>query len=175
VDGLRPHLVPTQHRMVFGQAVGSLEARVRVPGLETDVIVEDEGGRDDGLRATVDAAYRPKYALGGGGSVGGTTTDSGAGRRAVRRSVSGSDGSPEGPDAVRRAMRKHTTYVTSSGAQLERAPRRRHWRRQRCFTGYSKRLRASRRWQPRPVGHATAKTFVSAAQKPLRRGSDRST
>src|ERR1700691_173839 len=45
----------------FGHVVGSRRARIRIPGLEADVAVEDVGGDDGELRASVDAAYRDKY------------------------------------------------------------------------------------------------------------------
>jgi hypothetical protein len=44
----------------FGHVVGSRRARIRVPGLEADVAVEDIGDVGE-LRASVDAAYRAKY------------------------------------------------------------------------------------------------------------------
>ena len=50
----------------FGDVVDSRRARIRVPGLEADVAVEDVGGSADGLRASVDAAYRAKYGRFGG-------------------------------------------------------------------------------------------------------------
>ena len=42
----------------FGQVLDSRRARVRVPGVEADVSVEDVG---EAMRAHVDAAYRTKY------------------------------------------------------------------------------------------------------------------
>jgi len=45
----------------FGHAVRSRRARIRVPGLEADIAVEDVGGHEAQLRASVDAAYRAKY------------------------------------------------------------------------------------------------------------------
>ena len=53
----------------FGRAVGSGRARVRVPGVETDVAVEDVGAGSTELRADLDAAYRAKYGRYGPGSV----------------------------------------------------------------------------------------------------------
>ena len=50
----------------FGHALRSGRARVRVPGLEADVRVEDVGAGSSTLRAAVDDAYRAKY---GGGST----------------------------------------------------------------------------------------------------------
>jgi hypothetical protein len=41
--------------------VGSRRARIRVPGLEADVAIEDVGDGEGELRASVDAAYRAKY------------------------------------------------------------------------------------------------------------------
>jgi hypothetical protein len=54
----------------FGHVSESRRARIRVPGLEADIAIEDIG--DDGaeLRASVDAAYRAKY-----GRYGETTVD----------------------------------------------------------------------------------------------------
>lgn len=54
----------------FGRAVASGEARVRVPGLELDVTVEDLGAGPSALRTEVDAAYEAKY-----GRYGAATTD----------------------------------------------------------------------------------------------------
>ena len=45
----------------FGQAVDSRRARIRVPGVEIDVTIDDVGVGPGGLRAGVDAAYRAKY------------------------------------------------------------------------------------------------------------------
>ena len=45
----------------FGAALASGRARVRVPGLEAEVGVEDVGDADTDLSAGVDAAYRAKY------------------------------------------------------------------------------------------------------------------
>lgn len=49
----------------FGDAVRSRQARVRVPGLEADVTVEDLSGTSPQVTADVDAAYRTKYTGGG--------------------------------------------------------------------------------------------------------------
>ena len=54
----------------FGQVLDSRRARIRVPGLEADVAVEDIGKGEAALRADVDAAYRTKY-----GRYGATTVD----------------------------------------------------------------------------------------------------
>jgi hypothetical protein len=59
----------------FGHALRSGRARVRVPGLEADVRVEDVGAGSPGLRADVDDAYRAKYA---GDSTGNMVTDDAA-------------------------------------------------------------------------------------------------
>jgi hypothetical protein len=53
----------------FGQALDSRRARIRVPGLEVEVAVEDVGEDQAGLRAGVDAAYRVKYGRYGGSTV----------------------------------------------------------------------------------------------------------
>ena len=62
----------------FGHAVESAAARVRLPGLETDVTVEDLGDGDLGLRAAVDRAYETKYGSHGGSSVIQMTSDTAA-------------------------------------------------------------------------------------------------
>ena len=65
----------------FGHVLGSRRARIRVPGPEVDVAVEDVGSDKDDraeLRANVDAAYHAKYARYGGPSVDGMTTDTAA-------------------------------------------------------------------------------------------------
>lgn len=73
--------VRTWHRRTtgwFGQVVESRGARIRVPGLETEVSVEDLGEGTDDLRARVDDAYRAKYGRYGDGSVGQMVNDSAA-------------------------------------------------------------------------------------------------
>ena len=45
----------------FGHVVDSRRARIRVPGLEADIAIEDVGDDQAELRAAVDAAYRAKY------------------------------------------------------------------------------------------------------------------
>ena len=45
----------------FGHVAGSRRARIRVPGLEADIAIEDVGDDEGELRASVDAAYRAKY------------------------------------------------------------------------------------------------------------------
>lgn len=51
----------------FGLALRTQRARLRVPGAEAGVNVEDVGVGPSGLREDVDQAYRDKY--GGGGST----------------------------------------------------------------------------------------------------------
>jgi hypothetical protein len=53
----------------FGHALLSRRARIRVPGLEADVTVEDLGQGEAGVHADVDAAYRAKYGHHGSGSM----------------------------------------------------------------------------------------------------------
>ncbi|CAN5396011.1 DUF2255 family protein [soil metagenome] len=53
----------------FGRAVASGRARIQVPGLESDVSVEDLGGASTDLLDEVDSAYRAKYGPGGSGSM----------------------------------------------------------------------------------------------------------
>jgi hypothetical protein len=61
----------------FGQVLISGRARIRVPGLESDVIVEDVG--DDGeITSGVGAAYRTKYARYGDETVDRMVTDDAA-------------------------------------------------------------------------------------------------
>ena len=45
----------------FGHALRSRRARIRVPGLEADVTIEDIGDASTRVTADVDAAYRAKY------------------------------------------------------------------------------------------------------------------
>jgi hypothetical protein len=64
--------VRTWHRRTtgwFGRVLDARRARVRVPGLEADVVVEDVGAGPGELRSSVDEAYRAKYARYGHGSV----------------------------------------------------------------------------------------------------------
>jgi len=49
----------------FGAAVRTGRARVRVPGLEAEVAIEDLGAASAQATADVDAAYRTKYTGGG--------------------------------------------------------------------------------------------------------------
>ncbi len=53
----------------FGHVLDSRRARIRVPGLEVDVAVEDAGEDAAKLRPGVDAAYRAKYERYRGASV----------------------------------------------------------------------------------------------------------
>jgi hypothetical protein len=53
----------------FGHVLRSRRARIRVPGLEVDVAVEDVGEGTAQLRAGIDAAYRTKYRRYGSSSV----------------------------------------------------------------------------------------------------------
>jgi hypothetical protein len=50
----------------FGQVLTARRARIRVPGLESDVAVEDVGESTPDLRAEIDAAYSAKYGRHGG-------------------------------------------------------------------------------------------------------------
>ncbi|HEY2062757.1 DUF2255 family protein [Amycolatopsis sp. NBC_01480] len=58
----------------YGQALRARRARVRVPGMEADVTIEDIG--DAPVTADVDAAYRAKYGQGAGSMVSDTATAS---------------------------------------------------------------------------------------------------
>ena len=49
----------------FGHVLATHQARIRVPGLEADVAVEDTGAGGPDLRAEIDAAYWAKYGRGG--------------------------------------------------------------------------------------------------------------
>ena len=53
----------------FGHALRSQRARIRVPGLETDVTIVDIGDASTQVTTDVDAAYRTKYGRGGAGSM----------------------------------------------------------------------------------------------------------
>jgi hypothetical protein len=59
----------------FGRVLESHRARVRVPGLDADVAVEDVGEGPGELRTSVDEAYRAKYGRYGSGSVGQMVAD----------------------------------------------------------------------------------------------------
>ena len=70
--------VRTWHRRTtgwFGRVLDAHRARVRVPGLEADVVVEDVGAGPGPLRSQVDAAYRAKYGRYGHGTVGQMVAD----------------------------------------------------------------------------------------------------
>ncbi|HTC70053.1 MAG TPA: DUF2255 family protein [Acidothermaceae bacterium] len=45
----------------FGAVLDFPHARIRVPGLETDVLITDLGDGPEGLRSMIDAVYRTKY------------------------------------------------------------------------------------------------------------------
>ena len=62
----------------FGHAVDSRRARIRVPGLEAGVAIEDIGDDKTELRAEVDLAYRAKYGRYGETSVAQMVTDAAA-------------------------------------------------------------------------------------------------
>jgi hypothetical protein len=53
----------------FGHALRSRRARIRLPGLEADVTIEDIGDSSSQVTADVDAAYRTKYGRGGADSM----------------------------------------------------------------------------------------------------------
>jgi hypothetical protein len=53
----------------FGHALRSRRARIRVPGLEADVTIEDIGDASTEVTTHVDAAYRTKYGHGEAGSM----------------------------------------------------------------------------------------------------------
>ncbi|MEE3852100.1 DUF2255 family protein [Gordonia sp. LSe1-13] len=53
----------------YGRAIQSRSARVRLGGMQTDVVVSDVGDIEGEIRSAVDAAYRTKYGR-NGGSVG---------------------------------------------------------------------------------------------------------
>ena len=74
----------------FGHVIATRQARVRVAGLETDVVAEDIADRDTELRLEIDEAYRAKYAPQQGGSVGQMTTQSAA-HTTLRLSPSSAD------------------------------------------------------------------------------------
>jgi len=62
----------------FGHAADLRRARIRVPGLEADIAIEDVGDDKTELRASVDAAYRAKYGRYGGTAVDRMVTDDAA-------------------------------------------------------------------------------------------------
>ncbi|MBB4685111.1 DUF2255 family protein [Amycolatopsis jiangsuensis] len=53
----------------FGQALRTRRARIRVPGLEAAVTIEDVGAASAGVTVEVDAVYRAKYGHGGAESM----------------------------------------------------------------------------------------------------------
>ena len=53
----------------FGHALRSHRARIRVPGLEAEVTIEDIGDTSPQVTTEVDAAYRAKYGHGGAESM----------------------------------------------------------------------------------------------------------
>ena len=53
----------------FGHALRSRRARIRVPGLDADVTIEDIGDASTQVTTDVDAAYRAKYGRGGADSM----------------------------------------------------------------------------------------------------------
>ena len=62
----------------FGHAVDLRRARIRVPGLEAGVAIEDVSDDKTELRAEVDLAYRAKYGRYGETSVAQMVTDAAA-------------------------------------------------------------------------------------------------
>jgi hypothetical protein len=56
----------------FGQALSAQRARIRVPGLEADVTIEDIGDASAQVTADVNDAYRTKYGGGAGSMVSAT-------------------------------------------------------------------------------------------------------
>jgi hypothetical protein len=62
----------------FGHVLDSRRARIRVPGLEVDVSVEDVGEDTASLRPRVDTAYRAKYKRYSSTTVAGMATDEAA-------------------------------------------------------------------------------------------------
>ena len=62
----------------FGHAVDSRRGRIRVPGVEVDVAIDDGDDHGADLRASVDAAYRAKYGRYGSAAVDRMTTDDAA-------------------------------------------------------------------------------------------------
>jgi hypothetical protein len=73
--------VRTWHRRTtgwFGRVLTEPRARIRVPGLEADVTVEDVGEGPGQLRSSVDEAYRMKYGRYGQTTVGQMVSDAAA-------------------------------------------------------------------------------------------------
>ncbi|WP_432832674.1 DUF2255 family protein [Dactylosporangium sp. CA-092794] len=57
----------------YGHALRSHRARIRVPGSETDVTIDDVGEGPADLRDAIDAAYRDKYGSSGSSTMVGAT------------------------------------------------------------------------------------------------------
>jgi hypothetical protein len=53
----------------FGHVLRSRRARIRVPGMEADITVENVGDASAQVTADVNDAYRTKYGRGGAGSM----------------------------------------------------------------------------------------------------------
>jgi len=53
----------------FGRVLASRRARIEVPRVVADVVVDDVGAGEPDLRTAVDAAYRAKYARYGAGTI----------------------------------------------------------------------------------------------------------
>jgi hypothetical protein len=53
----------------YGHALRTRRARIRVPGLEADVTIEDVGEESAGLGESIDTAYRTKYGSAGSASM----------------------------------------------------------------------------------------------------------
>ena len=53
----------------YGRALRSHRARIRVPGLEADAVVEDVGEGTAELRESINTAYRTKYGDSGSSSM----------------------------------------------------------------------------------------------------------
>jgi hypothetical protein len=62
----------------FGHVVDSRRARIRVPGLEAGIAIEEVGNDGGELRAEVDVAYRAKYGRYGETTVAQMVTDDAA-------------------------------------------------------------------------------------------------
>lgn len=65
-------LVRTWHRRDtgwYGRVLASHRARIDVPGLEAEVVVEDLGAASSSVRAAVDGAYVAKYGSAGATSM----------------------------------------------------------------------------------------------------------
>ena len=62
----------------FGQVTVTGQARVRVPGVEVNVVVADIGDTDLDVRAAINRAYGVKYGTSGDATVAGMTTSAAA-------------------------------------------------------------------------------------------------